>query len=727
MHIKRIKLRNFRIYHGENQLVFPKSVDKNISVVSGNNGYGKTTLLTSLVWGLYGRLMVEVDTKFRREIYDTGGYKKYASNNLNRLSKVHYEEFLQNHPEATLSEIKNKNLPLYDQIIDEGKSLRSYSVSILLTDLNIPTLPCDNIEIIRTYDTDKNDDTIQILIDGKENELTKEVGDEIFVNDFILPKEIAKFFFFDAEKIVSLAEIKSVEDKKVLSKAYSEVLGIKKYEDLKINLEDLRIRFRRNSATEKDRKKLTELQKEVEQFKKLIDHNESKLVHWQGEKDINRQLSEQLQEKLIREGNSLSFNELTDLKKLREKLSSDADVIKNKIKEFLDIAPFAIVGDLFMKAKLQNDLEKESKINSISPAILKQKYNRIKNDIISEMQRAKVKSEVAQKIIQTFHDSYSKNVIGKNKNDSFKVLLAFDEKESNEFDAIYNNLKYSFSVAFKQLIKDYKNNRIFFNKVIRKISLAETKENDLLIKEIRLNKNEVDLKLEDIELKLNGIHQEIGGLQKEIAIKSKVISELAKKVNLEDNDKLKDETAGRIIMELDTFINKFKNEKKQSLELKIKKELNVLMHKKDFINRVEVVLFDDMIDIILYDKRNDLINTESLSKGEQQLYATALLKALVDESNIDFPVFIDSPLQKFDKKHSINIIRDFYPNISGQVVLFPLLEKELTETEFQTLLPNVNRAYLINNVNEDSSVFEQIEAKELFNLYKKEIENVYNN
>ena len=39
------------------------------------------------------------------------------------------------------------------------------------------------------------------------------------------------------------------------------------------------------------------------------------------------------------------------------------------------------------------------------------------------------------------------------------------------------------------------------------------------------------------------------------------------------------------------------------------------------------------------------------------MYATVLLKGLVDESNINFPVFIDSPMQKFDVDHSNSIIK----------------------------------------------------------------------
>src|SRR5690606_25148499 len=102
----------------------------------------------------------------------------------------------------------------------------------------------------------------------------------------------------------------------------------------------------------------------------------------------------------------------------------------------------------------------------------------------------------------------------------------------------------------------------------------------------------------------------------------------------------------------------FKLEKKSLLEKSLKKELNLLMHKADFVNRVEVEVGNDLIDIHLFDKRGEEVNKDVLSKGEQQLYATALLKALVEESNIKFPIFIDSPLQKFDRNHSENIIKE---------------------------------------------------------------------
>ena len=126
------------------------------------------------------------------------------------------------------------------------------------------------------------------------------------------------------------------------------------------------------------------------------------------------------------------------------------------------------------------------------------------------------------------------------------------------------------------------------------------------------------------------------------------------------------------------------------------------------------------IEIDLIDTGQKTIDKDSLSKGEQQMYATALLKGLVDESGIKFPLFIDSPMQKFDVDHANSIIKYFYPKVSKQVVIFPLLKKEMRKDEFDILLPNINKTYLINNINNEQSEFQEITPKEtLFNVFEK--------
>ena len=54
-----------------------------MSLIAGKNGFGKTTFLTSLIWGLYGNLMAQVEEKYKKDIKSAGGYDEYLNKLLN--------------------------------------------------------------------------------------------------------------------------------------------------------------------------------------------------------------------------------------------------------------------------------------------------------------------------------------------------------------------------------------------------------------------------------------------------------------------------------------------------------------------------------------------------------------------------------------------------------------------------------------------------------------------
>jgi DNA sulfur modification protein DndD len=712
MIIESIVLNNFRIYRGENKISFPLDSKKNIHVISGDNGFGKTTFLTSLIWCLYGKLMSEVDDKFKREISESFGYKQFAKSNLNSTQFKKSNQF--NISQLDRDKIKKKGYLSSELDFTDFRKLNEYSVSIVFSNLLLPSLPCERITVTRTFDAFIESESVQILVDGKENELTREVGPEIFINDFILSREIAKFFFFDSEKIVSIAEMKTYEDKRKLSLAYSEVLGVKKYEDLKNNLENLRIKFRRKSADLADREKLSQLIKACEELYRNIEIKKMELSNNDLEILNLRQQSEHFQEKLIREGNGISLAEIKDLKVLRDKLKISEIAIKSRLKELLEFAPFAIAGSKFVNAYKQMLSEQEYNQHSNNTDVFLKKLEKIRSEIIHQLESTSTTLDTQKTLTDIVRNVFSEYESTTNIPITYsEVLLDLTENEQNEFKSIFENIKFSYSQIFKQLVKDDKNNKIFLSKTNRKIAQAESNEDDLLIQEIRSLKRIEDNHILELEKENRKISEEIGSYQREFTSKNKLKSEFSKKVSVDENDRLKDEIAERLINELQAFLLKLKLEKKNSLEINIRHELNKLMHKKDFIKSVRVDIQEDIIDIRLFDKDQTEVKKESLSKGEQQLYATAILKALVDESEIKFPIFIDSPLQKFDKKHSKNIITEFYPNISEQVVTFPLLEKEMTESEYISMLPSVRSSYIIRS-HSGSSSFQEVNPKELF-------------
>ena len=695
MRIKSIKLKNFRIYKGDNEIVFNNKDNANISLIAGKNGFGKTTFLTSLIWAFYGGLMSQVEDKYRKEIKSSGGYDTYRRAMFNKTVR---------------------------EAVDKGDTKDSLmQVEVRLLDVLIPSIPCKEIIIQRSFNLKTNKESLRILIDGEENKLTKEVGYDVFINDFILPREIAKFFFFDAEKIVSLAEAKSAEELRTLSKAYAEVLGIKKYEDLKYSLKTLLSKLRRSGASKIERDKLDELTKTDNDLREKIEFLNRKVIEI--DEDTSRLMSriDRIQEKLIREGSELTLDELKKLRQEKEDLIIEHKSAKNELKKVLDIVPIVIAGTKLKELIEQVKLENSIKDNSINKELLLAELNSFSDLIKSELRNINLDSSINSKIEQLINNvlENKKDIESGNNIDNNQIILDVNDEISRKIIATYNYIKESFSSNFKSIIKKEKEIRTSLNVVSNKIRQGEARKNNPLAQKLREERAEIDTKLEELKANRDKVLAEKAITNQEMMSNAKILSEYEKNFNLLETDKKKYDTTVILLEKMEILTSRIKEEKKYSLQKSVLIGLNKLMHKSNFIYDVNVKIDGDIMDIDLLDKNGNVIDKDSLSKGEQQLYATALLKALVDESGINFPVFIDSPLQKFDKEHSSNIIEQFYPTISEQVVLFPLLEKELSINEYNRIKPKLSGVYLIENTHEGSTI-KQHKLDNLFTEFNKQ-------
>lgn len=555
-------------------------------------------------------------------------------------------------------------------------------------------MPCTSIRIVRSYDYLFETESVDIFIDGVRNELTNEIGPDVFINDFILNKDIARFFFFDSEQIVSLAETNTTIERRRLGSAYNEVLGVRKYEDLKKNLENMRLRFRKKSSDAMNRNRLMALLNEKKQLQQTISENDSLSDKIETELQDLRKKNEELQLRLLREGNGATIQEIKKIEDVIFLTKKKDEEYKKQLKQFIDYAPFAIAGTLFKdtKEELEKDyLQNKANVNLVSTNSI---VSDITSDLLLMVNDIPMNADISLQLQQQIQ-----NILSKYKKEASEEqpLLAMSDEEYEEFMAIYSYVTTTYKIEFEHLADDYKKNKQILERNSRRLSNIQSKEKDELIKEIRKTKNQVETRIQTKEQEIRQCKESLGVLTQKMATATKQISELSKVVSLDDSSERKDKLAEQLIEELSVFLISLKKEKKFSLERRIKAILNSLMHKEDFIGNVEVNIEGDDMDISLFSVDGVEIHKDSLSKGEQQLYATSILKALVDESGIQFPVFIDSPLQKFDKSHATKIITEFYPQISEQVVLFPLLYKELTEEEYEVMKPLVNSTYLIKN------------------------------
>ena len=374
MIIRSITLNNYRLYKGVNTLSFTSPDEKNIMLISGENGFGKTTFLHSLIWCLYGKLMTEVEVEVRKDI-NSNGYNSFLRSNMN--NDVLSEAVTVLSDEVRFA-IKKKG---YTPETEQLKAFTTYSVTIEFAEVIIPSLPCTSIKISRSYDIIQDKESVDILIDGEKNELANEIGPDVFINDFILNKDIARFFFFDSEQIVALAETGSASDRRKLCSAYNEVLGVRKYEDLKKNLENVRLRFRRKSSDIEGREKLQKLLERQESLSEKINANKDKTASIEAELKGLREKDSDYQLQLMREGQSSTTSEIARLEALISTLKIKDEEYKKSLKLFMDYAPIAITGRLLneTKVQLENDYKKRELANN------QHSRNLIVSEITSEM------------------------------------------------------------------------------------------------------------------------------------------------------------------------------------------------------------------------------------------------------------------------------------------------------------------------------------------------------
>ena len=115
---------------------------------------------------------------------------------------------------------------------------------------------------------------------------------------------------------------------------------------------------------------------------------------------------------------------------------------------------------------------------------------------------------------------------------------------------------------------------------------------------------------------------------------------------------------------------------------------------------------------ILQIKENDScdlyknIDLSRLSKGERQIFILALYWAIIILSNQNIPFVIYTPYARIDANHRKEISEKFFPNISKQVIILST-DEEINEEYYGIIKPYIAKEYLlINDENQNKTTIE---------------------
>ena len=141
---------------------------------------------------------------------------------------------------------------------------------------------------------------------------------------------------------------------------------------------------------------------------------------------------------------------------------------------------------------------------------------------------------------------------------------------------------------------------------------------------------------------------------------------------------------------LDEFSLSLKEAKLAELAQALQASFGRLARKTDLISTVD---FDpETFSVTIRDESGAAINKKKLSAGEQQVFAIAILDALLTCSGRSLPLVIDTPLGRLDSKHRERLVREYFPRAAHQVVVLST-DTEVDQRFYEDLAPHLSHSY----------------------------------
>lgn len=151
----------------------------------------------------------------------------------------------------------------------------------------------------------------------------------------------------------------------------------------------------------------------------------------------------------------------------------------------------------------------------------------------------------------------------------------------------------------------------------------------------------------------------------------------------------------------------------EELEVRFLESFRRLARKKDI--ELSIKIDPSTFEVVLQDSDSNTISKNELSAGEKQIYAISILEALARTSGRSLPVIIDTPLGRLDSHHRKNLVDNYFPVASHQVIILST-DTEVDHSFYLDLAPNISHAYRLvfnpetRSSNEEEGYFWNSEA-----------------
>lgn len=660
MWLSRIELKNFKSYR-QQIFQFPQPGDgKNIVLIGGVNGFGKTTLLEAIYVGLYGEEAVN------HRALDRAGLKAKSYGHF--LETAFYR--------GALQEGQERMEVLIEFSRDDGSAL---SVNRKWFFSGGRKFSSQNLVIKQKT---RNGDWV----------VRPESSLPDLLNGYATPPWLAPFFFFDGEKIAELAD---ADREGWITSGLESLLGVVLVKELRQQLTAYIDKKNRESGGV-DEQKVDELRGKLE----TEQNKASSLIEKIEEQSRALASARQTREGLITSLSSLAQgNSARTVAEVAEALSRAEQQEEQSWKRLRELSSGPLALQL-IRRDLYSSLEK-----TLSSEAALTEWEHGKKQLQPRWEQFR----------DTFFDSEWLCVISQlpGARESLEKTLAvawgslFNPRPVECAEAIWHDYLQAHE---RRKLSDLNQRANLSASVLRKsvdthanadkekrrlqqelIQLEGAGDNGAEIRRLAQELEECQTTLAEMERAIGGNENEQRALSAEISALTATYERERKKLVEGHPERRAAREADRVVDVIDDLLPKLFDLKLASLSRSATRIFRSL-HQKD---QVEQILIGSDGKTRLFSKEGTEI-TLPKSSGESQLFVLALVGALAEVTGYTVPLIVDTPLARLSEKHCTNLLNYWSTDTNRQVILLAQ-DKEIGAKEYNNLRPNVAKTYLLKH------------------------------
>ena len=477
----------------------------------------------------------------------------------------------------------------------------------------------------------------------------------------ILPFGIARFFFFNNEKITQLADDSSFEQ---IKSSIKSAIGVSTIEKTIKHIDEV---IRRKKSALKSFE-TSELNQEYQEVEREISEIDQRLEDAQ--RELNK-LELQCQKLAIQieakenefwsSGGDLSRNR-DAIKAEMNRISYVAEQIQQKILQLASSAatPLALCKELVVQSYNEEQEQLKGDVKRHTDTVVNDSYQRV----INRLNQSHLPLEVLDLVKQIISDELKGHIseaVRENRISMSPVSLMLYEKLISDFFP-------GISQKITDLVSSSDAQEAEYMSLDAHLGAADDKTLAMQLYEA-LKSIEKDKALADADYqrKLDSIESMRRQREMLVGKRIRLIKGMAEKENTNDDNMRIIKYAAMSIETLTEFKKRLQKEKVERLSNTATKCFQTLVEKNSLAKKIDIDPETLDVTIIGVDE-NELLKSQ-LSAGEQQMFAVAIVWALALSSGYKAPVIVDTPMARLDSSHRTNFVTKYLPAASSQVMV----------------------------------------------------------